>query len=396
MSLLEVPEAGPARTRSDHWSALVGGVRVLFGEERLGELGALARELGAGRALLVTDAGLRAAGHADRALAALNEAGLETSVFDEVAENPTSRHAAAGAEFAARRRPDLLVGLGGGSVMDCAKAINFLLTNGGNMEDYWGRNRATRPMLPSIGVPTTAGTGSEAQSFALIGQEETHRKMACGDEKARFRAAILDPALTASAPPRVAAASGLVAVAHAVESFVSRAANPVSRMLARQAWELLATSLEPALRDGENAEARGRALLGAHLAGAAVEQSMLGAAHACANPLTARFGVPHGVAVAVMLPAVVRFNGAAAANLSGELAAASTGNRFIDDPAEELARRIEALRAAAAIPARLGALAVSQRALPELAREAAQEWTAGFNPRSVAEADLLRLYEAAY
>ncbi len=372
--------------------------RVVFGENALDRLGSFAEELGGRRVLVVTDPGVVRAGIVERALHSLKRASLSASVFEEVEENPTTRHVEAGTRFARAQEPvDLIVGLGGGSAMDCAKGINFLVTNGGAMEDYWGVDRAARPLLPSIGVPTTAGTGSEAQSFALIAQEETHRKMACGDKKARFRAVILDPILTKSAPKRVAAAAGIDAISHAVESYVTTRRNPISQMFAREAWGLLERSFEMVLSDPESPEARGRMLLGAHLAGAAIENSMLGAAHACANPLTARYGIAHGIAVALMLPHVVRFNGRAVGRLYRDLALAGQGSTADDiDGAEALIERIVELKTAAAVPERLRALQVKQTALPRLAKEAADQWTGTFNPRPVNEVDLLKLYEFAY
>ena len=171
--------------------------RVVFGEGTLAQLEKLSEELDGSRILFVTDPGIVSAGLADRAIAVLQRASLDFFVFDSVGENPTTAHIAAGVAFAkARGNIDLIVGMGGGSAMDCAKGINFILTNGGQMEDYWGMGRATKPMLPSIGIPTTAGTGSEAQSYALISDAKTHVKMACGDLKARFRSVILDPSLT--------------------------------------------------------------------------------------------------------------------------------------------------------------------------------------------------------
>jgi len=290
------------------WSARIGMVRVEFGVGTLSRLGELVADLGGRRAMLVTDPGIEAAGHVERALQTFADVPVEAVVFDGVAENPTTAHVEAGRTFAAGRDIDFIVGIGGGSAMDCAKGINFLLTNGGRMEDYQGIGKATKPMLPSLGVPTTAGTGSEAQSFALIAHPESHRKMACGDEKAHFRTVILDPELTATMPTSVAVATGLDAVSHAVESYVCTARSPVSQMYAHEAWRLLSSNFDASLTDAGNAEVRGRMQLGAYLAGAAIECSMLGAAHAAANPLTARFDVTHGIAVAAMLPAVVHFN----------------------------------------------------------------------------------------
>jgi len=365
------------------WSARIGVVRVEFGAGALGRLGELVAELGGRRVLLVTDPGIAAAGHVERALASFAGVAVETTVFDGVAENPTTAHVEAGRELAAAHDIDFLVGLGGGSAMDCAKGINFLLTNGGHMEDYQGAGKATQPMLPSLGIPTTAGTGSEAQSFALIARVDSHQKMACGDEKAHFRTVILDPELTATMPVSVAVATGLDAVAHAVESYVCTARNPVSQMYAREAWRLLSRNFIPSLQRRDDIVVRGRMQIGAYLAGAAIECSMLGAAHACANPLTAHFGITHGIAVAAMLPAVVRFNGAAVGELYDELS-------------PSLAHELDALRAAGGRAFGLGALGVDAAALPGLAAEAATQWTAGFNPRPVSESELLALYEESF
>lgn len=167
--------------------------RIVFGAGKLDLLGDLASQLGARRAMVVSDPGVIAAGHTPRGIASLQATGLEVCLFDQVRENPSTEDVDLGVAFARRHQPDLLVGLGGGSSLDCAKGINFLVTNGGRMQDYWGVGKARQPMLPMIGVPTTAGTGSEAQSFALISDATTHTKMACGDAKAACRIALLDP-----------------------------------------------------------------------------------------------------------------------------------------------------------------------------------------------------------
>ena len=357
--------------------------RVVFGENTLDQLGGLTKELGGRRVLVVTDPGIIRAGIPERVLDVLKAASIDAFVFDGVEENPTSRHVADGVLFAKNQGGiDLLIGLGGGSAMDCAKGINFILTNGGQMEDYWGVDKATKPMLPSIGIPTTAGTGSEAQSFALISQESTHQKMACGDKKARFRTVILDPVLTATTPKEVTAATGIDAISHAVESYVSTRRNPISQMFAKEAWQLLEQSFEIVIGDPKNIEARSRMLLGAHLAGAAIENSMLGAAHACANPLTARYNITHGVAVGLMLPSVVRFNNQAVSELYQEL---------YPLPLHE---RISELKAVAGLPEQLRDFEIQQADLPQLAEAAAKEWTGKFNPRQVSEVELLELYQS--
>src|SRR4030095_9367082 len=167
--------------------------RVIFGAGSLARLGEVARSLGFRRSLVVSDKGLLSTGVAERARTLLADAGVESWIFHDFAPNPDMQMVESGRLFAAPLNIDSLVALGGGSSLDCAKGINFVLTNGGTMRDYWGFGKASKPMLPSIGIPTTAGTGSEAQVYALISDSETHRKMACGDPKSAFQIAILDP-----------------------------------------------------------------------------------------------------------------------------------------------------------------------------------------------------------
>src|SRR5205085_8313206 len=177
-----------------------------------------------------------------------HKAGREVFVYDAVEENPTTRHVDQALSFARANQIDFIVAVGGGSSMDCAKGVNFLLTNGGSMSDYMGFGKATKPMLPSIGVPTTSGTGSEGQSYALIADNDTHMKMACGDRKAAFRVAILDPEVTVSQPRKVSAITGIDALAHALETYVTTTRNPLSQTFAREGWRLLDPNLETALR----------------------------------------------------------------------------------------------------------------------------------------------------
>jgi alcohol dehydrogenase len=374
--------------------------RVVFGLNTIDRLGELARELFARRALVVTDAGIVAAGHVARACGALEAAGLEVVVFDGVRENPTTRDVDACLAVARSSSIDLLIGLGGGSSMDTAKGCNFLLTNGGRMQDYQGVGRAAREMLPLIAVPTTAGTGSECQSFALIADEETHQKMACGDPKAAARVALLDPILTVSQPRSVAACTGIDAIAHAVETAVTRRRNELSQLYSREAFRLTMNHLPRVLADPGDLEARARMLLGAAFAGTAIEHSMLGAAHSAANPLTARFGVIHGQAVGMMLPHVVRCNAEQPdiRQAYRELAVAA-GLERPDASSEEavaaLASRLEEALALAGMPSSLADCGVREESLPALAAEAAAQWTAQFNPREVSAEDFEALYRAA-
>ncbi len=371
------------------------GPRIVVGPGSLRRLGELASEFGAKRALITSDPGIVAAGHTAAGVAALEAVGITTDVFSEFGENPTTTEVESGTAFAREFGPDLLVGLGGGSSMDLAKGINFLVSRGGRMQDYRGRGTGAAAMLPSIAVPTTAGTGSETQSFALITDAETGMKMACGDPAAAFRAAILDVHLTLTQPAKVAALTGIDAVTHAVESFVSTAATPVSRMLSREAWRLLATSLPEVLSRGNDEDRRANVQLGAAWAGLAIENAMLGAAHAMANPLTAAHSVVHGQAVGLALPHVVRFNAAVCGDAYAELLTVIGIDADARSAGDRLADWLEALLSAAGLRRSLSSHGITDPDVESLAKAAATQWTGGFNPRPVSVTDWQHLYEVA-
>ncbi|TWT97073.1 1,3-propanediol dehydrogenase [Botrimarina colliarenosi] len=360
--------------------------RIVFGPGRVAELGALTAGLGVRRAMLVSDPGIIQAGHTGRCVELLGAAGIEALVFDGVQENPTTDNVERGVEVAKEYQPDVIVAVGGGSSMDCSKGINFVHSCGGRMQDYWGVGKATGPMLPMVAVPTTSGTGSEAQSFALISDATTHTKMACGDKRAAFRLAVLDPELTLTQPQRVTALTGVDALSHTVETLVTKKRNQVSMAFSREAWRLLSQGLPCVLEDPADRTARGWVQQGACLAGLAIENSMLGAAHALANPLTAVYGVVHGEAVGLMLSHVVRHNAA-----SDEGCRIAYGE--LDD---DLPGRLASITFQAGLAGRLGELGVERSRLPQLAADAARQWTGTFNPVEMGEDDYLRLYEAAF
>lgn len=388
---LRDPVDGHQRMTPIHDFEFESRTRIVFGMDKVDALGELALQIGARRALVVSDPGIVAAGHTGRGIAALEGQGIECHLFDRVQENPTTDNVEDGRAFAKDTAPDIIIGLGGGSSMDCAKGINFLHTNGGHMQDYWGVGKASKPMLPMIAVPTTAGTGSESQSFALISDAQTHQKMACGDKKAAFRIALLDPKLTVTQPQAVTAVTGIDAVAHALETLVTTKKSPVSEALSQEAWLLLNEALPRVLADASDLGARANMQLGACLAGLAIENSMLGAAHALANPLTATQGVVHGQAVGVMLPHVIRFNAAADTE-----AYASLGLAGGELGARALADRVTEMLALAGLRTRLFELEVDRESLPQLAKQAARQWTGNFNPRPVDEVSLLDIYKEAW
>ncbi len=355
--------------------------RVLFGPGEFARLGEVARELNGTRCLLVADPALdQAAKEASRTLKARR---IEVFPFTGFSSNPDSAMIEAGRAFAAPHAIDIIVSVGGGSSMDCAKGINFVLTNGGRMRDYWGYAKAHKPMLPMIAVPTTAGTGSEAQSFCIVLDPETGARMACGDPKATFRTAILDPKLTLTQPRALAASTGYDALSHALETLVTTRHTALSECFSRSAWRLINSGFERMIEAPEDLDARGSLLLGAHFGGLAVENSMLGAAHACAMPLTSHFGIPHGTAVALVMRQVVRWNRPVA------------GQRYDELTSPGLEDRLEQLAETAGLPLSLSEAGVPEEALPRLAEEAATQWTGRFNPRPLDVPGALEIYQWA-
>jgi len=344
--------------------------KIIHGAGSLSRLG----EVVSGRALIVTDKGIVEAGHLARAVELLDE----VVVFDGVKENPTESDVAQCAEFAREVKPDVIVGLGGGSSMDTAKGTLFLLSGGGTMSDYQGHGKAKGAMLPFVAVPTTAGTGSECQSYAVLCRDGSHEKMACGDPRAMAKVAILDAELTGSMPLRVARLSALDALSHALESAVCKTWTEESRGFSIEAFRKMEPVLVAVLKGSATLEERGEMLMGAALAGRAIEASMLGAGHAMANPLTANFGVVHGRAVMAMLPEVMRWNAKVVGGVYEELKPG-------------LIEWVEEMRELA----ELEPVVVPDEVIPQLALEASKQWTGQFNPRPLEVADFERVYRAA-
>jgi alcohol dehydrogenase len=344
--------------------------QLIHGSGSLRELPSLV----SGKVLIVTDPGIVLAGHVARAAELLDE----VVIFEGVHENPTESDVAKCADFARTVNPDVIVGLGGGSSMDTAKGTLFLLSGGGRMSDYHGHGKAKGEMLPFIAIPTTAGTGSECQSYAVLSKDGSHEKMACGDSRALARAAILDPDLTGSMPLRVARLTALDALSHALESAVCNTSTAESRAISFQAFRKIEPVIEAVLAGSATVAQRGDMLLGAALAGQAIEASMLGAAHATANPLTAHYDVVHGRAVLTMLPTIMKWN----ARVVGEI---------YQELRPDLVSWVEGLRDLAG----LDAVSVPANDIPRLAQEAAKQWTGQFNPRPLTVGDFEEVYREA-
>ena len=376
--------------------------RIVFGAGSIQRLGELARELGALKILVVSDQGVVNAGLFERGKASLEQSQLIVEGFHDFAENPNTDNVNLGLSAAQRFRPDLIVGLGGGSSMDCAKGINFLYSCGGRMQDYWGIGKAKGPMLPMIAVPTTSGTGSETQSFALISDAETHVKMACGDPGAACKVAILDPELTVTQPNRVTALTGIDAITHALETYVCNKRTPISECFSLESWERLIVGFPSVLQNPNDLRGRSEMQLGACFAGMAIEASMLGAAHALANPLTAYLGTPHGQAVGLMMPHVIRFNAPVVGDRYARLvrSCSMTANTH-SDASTVLSELVTNWLTQAGLSTNLATLSgwpahqESASFIEKLGEMASKQWTASFNPRSPSKTDFIELYTAA-
>jgi alcohol dehydrogenase len=372
----------------------ISRTRIVFGQGAFERLGELASEFRPQCILVVSDSGLIDAGHFGRAVDLLKGCGHHVESFHDFSENPTSAMVDAGVAKAAEVKPDLLIGLGGGSSMDCCKGINFVYSGGGSIHDYHGVGKATADMLPMIAVPTTSGTGSESQSFALISDAETHVKMACGDPKAACKIALLDPLLTLTLPRSVTALTGIDAISHAIETYVTNRRNPLSITYSRRGFGLLAAGFSLVLEHPDDIEARSQMQLGACFAGMAIETSMLGAAHATANPLTARHDITHGQAVGLMLPAVIRLNGERHADWYAELMREVEPTVSQEEAPERLAGLVTQWLEQAGLATSLKALQIPASGIEHFVEEALQQWTGTFNPVPLDKPTAERLYQS--
>lgn len=360
------------------------GTNLISGQGSLEQVAGIADQ----RVMLVTDAGIVAAGHVERLEAMFAAKGTTCHRFDGVRENPDEANVeacvAAYKQAFGEDGAEWIVAIGGGSSIDVAKGCSILAHGGGRMRDYLGRKTKPHPQPPVIAIPTTAGTGSEVQSFALITNNDTGRKMACGGEVPRF--AILDPDLTRSQPRLVAVCAGLDTLAHAVETAVTTARTDASVMYSREAFRLVERNFEITLTKPDDLAARSAMLRASAAAGIAIENSMLGAAHSMANPLTRQFGIVHGQAVGQMLPLVVLFN--------ARDKQAALGYAELAYDAGLVERSVPTIDAVKRLVVRLRELVaiggferapdnIPESAIDALSAEAAEQWTAQFNPRPV-------------
>ncbi|WP_344301327.1 iron-containing alcohol dehydrogenase [Sinomonas flava] len=366
------------------------------------ELGTTVRDLGAQRPLVVTDAFMKESGTVDAALASLRDAGLETGLFAECIPDPTTDSLQAGLAAVEEHRADLLVGFGGGSSIDTAKALGFLSQNPGPMRDYKAPRVNTGPALPVVAVPTTAGTGSEATQFTIISDSETDEKMLCTGPSFLPIAAVVDYELTLSMPARLSADTGVDALTHAIEAYVSRRANPFSDGFALAAMATIGKNLRAVYADGSDRSAREAMMLAATQAGIAFSNSSVALVHGMSRPIGGHFHVAHGLANAMLFPAVTEFSVPGAQARYADCARALGVADVEDDDAAAAQSLVDELKALArdlAVPtpeSRGISRADWERAVPVMAEQALASGSPGNNPVVPTSAEIEELYLKIY
>jgi alcohol dehydrogenase len=374
--------------------------RIIFGVNATGQIGDLLAELGGRRVFLVADPGLKQAGIIKRITVLLDAGKIPYTLYDKVTPEPGLKLADQAVKLAKKHKADCVVGLGGGSALDIAKAVSILLTNGGKAEDYLGLGKIKRQGVPKIMIPTTAGTGAEVTFTAVFINEKTNSKGGMNGDPLYPDAAILDPALTLSLPPHVTAATGIDAFTHALEAFVSTQAHAISDMYALQAIRLISNNLGMAYANGSNLEARSAMLMGSLLGGKALATAGVGLVHAMAYPLGGMFNTAHGLANAVLLPYVVEYN------IIGSPEKFATVARVMGYETEGLPLReaaslaveaIHQLNADVGIPGSLADCNIPAGKIPEMAKIALTVTRpVENNPRKPTEEDVIAVYEAAF
>ncbi|MFA6563781.1 MAG: iron-containing alcohol dehydrogenase [Verrucomicrobiia bacterium] len=362
------------------------------------EIGKRAKILGMTKPLLVTDNGVVQTGMCEQICALLRAEGLKPTVFDETVPNPTDTNVAAGVKVYKKNGCDSLITLGGGSPHDCGKGIGLVVSNGGIIHDYEGLDKSPKPLPPYIAVNTTSGTASEMTRFCIITDTRRKVKMAIVDWRVTPTLSVDDPLLMVGMPPKLTAATGMDALTHAVEAYVSTIASPITDACALKAVELIATSLRAAVANGKDLAARDAMTYAEFLAGMAFNNASLGYVHAMAHQLGGFYDLPHGVCNAILLPHVERFN--LIAKLDRFVAIAKAMGEPVDGLSQRAAaeRALEAIKQLSAdvgIPAGLQELGVKEKDFQLMAENAMKDACSFTNPRLATLCDIVQIYKNA-
>ena len=372
---------------------------VAFGFDMTSELPGRIKAMGADRALIVTDSGLTRAGVVDAVREAIESGGMAVAVFDEVPQDSGTAVAEAAAARYREEKAGVVVGLGGGSSLDTAKATAVAVTNPGKLPRFGGLNKIPNAPVPMIAMPTTSGTGSEVSYWAAITNDETKVKIGIGGDYVFPRLAVCDPEWTIPLPPFLTATTGMDALTHAIESYVNRSYQPISSALSYRAIELIGTHLVQAVKDGSDREARYAMMLGSTLAGMAMNPTRLGIVHALAMPLGSwDLKIAHGTGNAVLLPHVMEFNLPKATQRYAEVAQA-LGVAGDTDSSELAAEKgvaaVQRITREIGIPSGLGELGLKESHIPQVCSEAMKSGNIPANPRDISQAELEELCRRA-
>jgi alcohol dehydrogenase len=362
------------------------------------ETGEQAKALGASKMLIVTDAGLNKMGVADTIKGYIEAAGLQAAIYDGAEPNPTDKNVHDGVKAYQDNKCDGLITLGGGSSHDCGKGIGLVVAGGGNIRDYEGVNKSSKRLPPFLAINTTAGTASEMTRFCIITNTDTHVKMAIVDWRVTPNIAINDPLLMVGMPPKLTAATGMDALTHAIEAYVSTIATPITDACAIKAIELIAEYLSPAVANGENLEARDAMAYAEYLAGMAFNNASLGYVHSMAHQLGGFYNLPHGVCNAILLPAVEQFNLIACPQRFADIAIAlgeDISGLSTIEAAQKAIDRIKALSASIGIPANLTELGVKEADLKIMAENAKKDACQLTNPRKATLDEVIQIFKDA-
>jgi alcohol dehydrogenase class IV len=373
---------------------------IQFGVGSIRRLGEMVRKAGGSKVLLVVDPGFAKRGPVEEITGALEKEGIEWVRFDEVEPEPRIETADRCAEVARKAACNFVLGIGGGSAMDTAKAAAILATNGGKGRDYQGLNKVPRPGLPKGMVPTTAGTGSEVTFTAVFINEDEKKKAGINSPFLYPEISVLDPALTLGLPPAITASTGMDALTHAVESYTSKMASPISEMFSAEAIRRIGRSLRRAVENGADLSARSDMLLGSFLAGVGLANAGVTAAHSLAYPLGGMFRVPHGVANAMLLPPVMAFNAGWAPERFARIAewlGEDTTGLSVTEAAQRSVEAVKLLARDIQIPQRLSDLGIPADTLSPMAEEALKVTRPlENNPRPLGQREAIQIYREIF
>lgn len=351
------------------------------------------KKLNAGKLLLITDKGIVSSGLLEKITGSLKAHKMNWKVFDNVEPNPKDYNVQQGAEIARRFGPDCLVALGGGSPIDCAKAIAVLAFQGGAVRDYEGRDKIGADVLPLVAVPTTAGTGSEVTFSSVITDSSEKFKFSIKDPKIAPKVALVDPEMTLTMPPELTASTGMDALTHAIEAFTAKVSEPIADSAALYAIELIARYLRIAVSESHNLEARAGMLLGSVLAGIAFSHADVAAVHCVAEALGGKYDAAHGVCNAIVLPAVMAYNMEYCKQRYARIAAAmGLAVENVDQGAERAVEAVKKLASDIHLPG-FNSLGVKEKDLEELAVNAFKNGSNIDNPRPMKKEDYLNLFQ---